>query len=261
MHGFCKIVLQSFQNFRFLARDGEFRYPPLTPHVVIQGIITNPTHCFHDGSEFLHPVSLHVIWAVANHSLCVDPYACREPGSFPTFFFPAFNFVHHCNGTGEFCLCLDCIVHEPIIHKGQSELLQHVFPCESGACTQLGITPCSPCPFIEKGLCLPRFRALKEAILYAFPPITGPRSNCQNISDFLRAVQAVMPLRGLQADSEQGAQEPLRKFTRGFFLDISKLSRLSVVKHSSPSPWFLQRCTVQGKHKLGAAWKNSRIFF
>ena len=54
--------------------------------MVIQGILANPTHCFHDGSEFLHSVSLHVILTVACHSLCVDPHDCHEFGPCPTFF-------------------------------------------------------------------------------------------------------------------------------------------------------------------------------
>ena len=39
---FCKVVLQSFENFCFLTRVGEFR------HVVIHGIIAQPIHCFAD---------------------------------------------------------------------------------------------------------------------------------------------------------------------------------------------------------------------
>ena len=33
-----------FQNFCFLTRDDEFRYP----YMVLQGIIAHPTHCFRD---------------------------------------------------------------------------------------------------------------------------------------------------------------------------------------------------------------------
>ena len=70
----CKVVLSSFRNFCCLTRDGEFRYP----HVVIQGIITHPVHCLHDGSKFLQPVIWHVFGPFAYHSLGVDPHACCE---------------------------------------------------------------------------------------------------------------------------------------------------------------------------------------
>ena len=93
----CKVVLQSFQNFCFLTRDGGFR----CPHVVIQSIITHPTHCFHDGSEFVQLALLHVVLTVANHCCRVHPQACRTSGSHPVLFIPSSDVVHHCNGTGE----------------------------------------------------------------------------------------------------------------------------------------------------------------
>ena len=51
--------------------------------MVIQGIIAHPVHCLHDGSELEMPVFVHVLLAVANQSLGVDPHACFEPGPIP----------------------------------------------------------------------------------------------------------------------------------------------------------------------------------
>ena len=81
-----------------------------------------------------------------------DPHSCHEPSSYPTFFFPTFAFVHHCNGVGKIGPCLDG-------DKGLPELLQNVLSCELGSCTWLGIWPCFAMLFHRNGSSLPRFRS------------------------------------------------------------------------------------------------------
>ena len=73
-----------------------------------------------------------------------DPHTCHESSSYPTFFFPAFTFVHHCNGVGKIGPCLDG-------DKGLPELLQNVLSCELGSCTWLGIWPCFAMLFHRNG--------------------------------------------------------------------------------------------------------------
>ena len=91
------VVIQRHQNFCFLTRYGEFTYP----HVVIQGIITNPIHIIHDGSDCFVSSTLACFFVPQITTLCVDPFARCESGTHPFFFFPSFNFVHHCHSVGE----------------------------------------------------------------------------------------------------------------------------------------------------------------
>ena len=82
-----------------------------------------------------------VFVTVAYNRLCADPHACREFGPTSNFLLPILQFCPSLQWRRK-TRPLDRVVQvEPIIHRRLPELLQDVFPCESGACAQLGIRP------------------------------------------------------------------------------------------------------------------------
>ena len=60
------VVLQSFQNLRFLTRDGKHRYLQRAR----QEHHRTPIHGLHNGSEFEEPVILHLVFPIVDNCFC-----------------------------------------------------------------------------------------------------------------------------------------------------------------------------------------------